>query len=36
MKAHYPRWTITKSLDQIFHEIAESWMTRLPAKRAAP
>jgi CDP-paratose 2-epimerase len=25
MEAHYPGWTITRSLDRIFEEIAESW-----------
>jgi len=29
MKAHYPGWEITKSLDQIVTEIAESWRRRL-------
>jgi CDP-paratose 2-epimerase len=29
MKAHYPAWDINKKLDQIFEEIATSWMTRL-------
>jgi CDP-paratose 2-epimerase len=29
MKAHYPGWGITKSLDAIFAEIAESWNGRL-------
>lgn len=28
MRAHYPGWTITKSLDTIFHEIAASWYAR--------
>ena len=28
MKAHYPEWTITKSLDDIFQEIYESWAGR--------
>jgi CDP-paratose 2-epimerase len=31
MKAHYPGWDITKSLQQTFVEIAESWSARLPA-----
>jgi CDP-paratose 2-epimerase len=30
MRAHYPAWDITKGLDEIFREIAESWMARLP------
>ena len=29
MRSHYPAWDITKSLDCIFQEIAESWMARL-------
>jgi len=29
MRAHYPDWDITKKLDQIFEEIAGSWMNRL-------
>jgi len=29
MKAHYPSWDITKSLDQTISEIAESWQQRL-------
>ena len=28
MRAHYPRWNITKDLDTIFHEIVDSWMVR--------
>ena len=32
MKAHYPAWDITKSLDNIFDEIAASWMERLARK----
>jgi CDP-paratose 2-epimerase len=28
MRAHYPGWDITKSLDQIFEEIYQSWMQR--------
>ena len=31
MKQHYPNWTITRSLGDVFREIAESWHTRLPA-----
>jgi CDP-paratose 2-epimerase len=31
LRAHYPGWSFTKSLDAIFEEIAESWMTRLGA-----
>ena len=29
MKLHYPNWDLTKSLDDIFDEIVEGWMTRL-------
>jgi CDP-paratose 2-epimerase len=29
MKRHYPAWGITKTLDDIFREIAESWMARV-------
>jgi CDP-paratose 2-epimerase len=32
MKSHYPDWGITKTLDQIFDEIAASWMERLATK----
>jgi CDP-paratose 2-epimerase len=32
MKAHYPAWDITKTLDHIFDEIAASWMERLAKK----
>jgi CDP-paratose 2-epimerase len=28
MKSHYPKWRITKSLDDIFREICESWQAR--------
>ena len=28
MRAHYPKWTLTRSLPQIFEEIAEGWRTR--------
>lgn len=28
MKAHYPAWDITRSLDQIFREIYEGWQVR--------
>ena len=28
MQAHYPDWRITKSLPQIFEEIASSWRSR--------
>jgi len=26
MTLHYPRWSITKSLDDIFRELVEAWM----------
>jgi CDP-paratose 2-epimerase len=29
MKSHFPAWDLTKSLDAIFQEIAESWIARL-------
>ena len=35
MKAHYPSWDLTKSLDDIFAEIAESWKGRLARETAA-
>jgi CDP-paratose 2-epimerase len=28
LEAHYPNWSITKSLDTIFEEIVEGWLTR--------
>jgi CDP-paratose 2-epimerase len=28
MKSHYPAWTVTKDLPQIFKEIASAWMSR--------
>jgi CDP-paratose 2-epimerase len=31
MPAHFPAWDITKKLNNIFEEIAESWMARLEA-----
>jgi CDP-paratose 2-epimerase len=31
MKAHYPAWTLTKSLDQTVAEIVESWRRRIAA-----
>jgi CDP-paratose 2-epimerase len=31
MKAHYPSWDITKSLEQTIKEIAEAWQRRQPA-----
>ena len=29
MQAHYPAWAITRTLDDIFAEIAQSWTARL-------
>jgi CDP-paratose 2-epimerase len=31
MKAHYPKWGITKSLDDIMRELVDSWRQRLAA-----
>jgi CDP-paratose 2-epimerase len=31
MQAHYPDWSITKTLPMIFEEIAEGWARRLPS-----
>lgn len=31
MKSHYPNWDISKSLDDTFREIVESWQNRLKA-----
>jgi CDP-paratose 2-epimerase len=31
MRAHYPAWDITKSLEQIIAEIVVAWQTRTPA-----
>jgi CDP-paratose 2-epimerase len=28
IKDHYPQWDITKSLDDIFTEIYDAWVTR--------
>lgn len=28
MRAHYPDWDITRSLEQIFHEVYEGWQNR--------
>jgi hypothetical protein len=33
MKAHYPRWGITKTLKQTFAEIVESWSSRLAERK---
>jgi CDP-paratose 2-epimerase len=35
MKAHYPNWDITKSLDDIFQELVDAWMTRLEVPQGA-
>ena len=35
MKAHYPGWTITRSLRDVFREITESWETRLAEAQPA-
>lgn len=32
MRAHYPKWDLTKSLDKIFEEIAQGWLLRGAAK----
>jgi len=29
MKLHYPKWKITRSLDDIFSELVESWTGRI-------
>jgi hypothetical protein len=31
MKAHYPKWSIVKTLPVIFEEIAAGWKQRLAA-----
>jgi CDP-paratose 2-epimerase len=35
MKAHYPRWTITRSLSDVFREITNSWNVRLGENQPA-
>jgi CDP-paratose 2-epimerase len=35
MKSHYPGWSISKTLNNIFDEIVTGWEERL-AKKAAP
>jgi CDP-paratose 2-epimerase len=35
MKRHYPNWHISKSLDDIFTELAEAWMTRVSAEKSS-
>jgi CDP-paratose 2-epimerase len=32
MKAHYPGWNITRSLQDVFREIVDSWQVRLVDK----
>jgi len=32
MKRHYPRWSVTRSLPQIFQEIVSAWQERLPTQ----
>ena len=32
MQSHYPEWGITKTLDNIFEEIADSWTNRISVK----
>ena len=32
MRNHYPSWDITRGLDQIFREVAESWQRRLASQ----
>jgi hypothetical protein len=29
MKRHYPNWSVTRSLDDIFDEVVHGWMCRL-------
>jgi CDP-paratose 2-epimerase len=36
IRSHFPQWNITKSLDQIFQEIHESWRTRMAATSGKP
>ena len=31
MRAHYPRWQLTRSLPRIFEEIVAAWQQRIPA-----
>jgi CDP-paratose 2-epimerase len=30
MKTHYPKWGITKSLENVLEEIVQAWQRRLP------
>jgi CDP-paratose 2-epimerase len=32
MKSHYPKWGITRSLQNVFEEIVQAWEQRLPAQ----
>jgi CDP-paratose 2-epimerase len=32
MKQHYPQWSITRSLQDVFEEIVQSWRMRLPQR----
>jgi CDP-paratose 2-epimerase len=33
MKAHYPRWALTKNLDDIFRELVSAWLARTETSR---
>jgi CDP-paratose 2-epimerase len=33
MKNHYPNWTVSKNLDEIFGEIVASWNVRIQTER---
>jgi CDP-paratose 2-epimerase len=35
MKQHFPQWSITRSLRDVFEEIVESWQARLPQMAGA-
>jgi len=35
MKAHYPRWDITRNLEDIFDEIVAGWEKRLVVRTAS-
>ena len=35
IKAHYPKWSLTKSLADIFSEIHQAWIQRKNAPEAA-
>jgi CDP-paratose 2-epimerase len=35
IRAHYPSWNITKTLDHIFEEVYGAWRQRLSAARGA-